>query len=477
MVSSSKIKSVDFYRKIPRDLTEASLSGAGLSILAAFFMIFLFGMELNSYLTLTTTTSVIVDKSPDEDFLRIDFNISFPALSCEFASVDMNDVLGTNRLNVTKTVRKYSIDRNFKSTGPEFLAGPVSKVIKHDDFVEGAYAEGSVSLNAQNFDRISHLHPILVVNFFAPWCSWSNRLRPSWEKAATILRERYDPEMDGRILLGKVDCTEESELCRRNHIQGYPSIRIFRKGSDVRDEHGHHEHEAYYGDRDTDSLVTTMEELAASVSSQSQKLALEDKSGKISDKKPAPVTGGCRVEGFVRVKKVPGNLVISARSGAHSFDASQMNMSHVVTNLSFGKKITPKVMSDINRVLPYIGRSHNKLHNQAYITHRGDSNITIEHYLQIVKTEVMTRAYKIVEDYEYTAHSSLVNSPAIPAAKFHLELSPLQVLIEEKPKSFSHFLTNLCAIIGGVFTVAGILDSILHNTLRLIKKVELGKNF
>lgn len=477
MVSTTKIKSVDFYRKIPRDLTEASLSGAGLSILAAFFMIFLFGMELNSYLTVTTTTSVIVDKSPDEDFLRIDFNISFPALSCEFASVDMNDVLGTNRLNVTKTVRKYSIDRNFRSTGHEFLSGPVSKVIKHDDLVEGVYSEGSVSLNAHNFDKISHLHPILVVNFFAPWCSWSNRLRPSWEKAAKIMRERYDPEMDGRILLGKVDCTEENELCRRNHIQGYPSIRIFRKGSDVRDEHGHHDHEAYYGDRDTDSLVTTMEELAASVSLESQKLALEDKSEKVSDKKRAPVTGGCRVEGFVRVKKVPGNLVISARSGAHSFDASQMNMSHVITNLSFGKKITPKVMSDINRVLPYIGQSHNKLHNQAYITHGGDSNITIEHYLQIVKTEVMTRAYKIVEDYEYTAHSSLVNSPAVPAAKFHLDLSPLQVLIEEKPKSFSHFLTNLCAIIGGVFTVAGILDSILHNTLRLIKKVELGKNF
>lgn len=28
-----------------------------------------------------------------------------------------------------------------------------------------------------------------------------------------------------------------------------------------------------------------------------------------------------------------------------------------------------------------------------------------------------------------------------------------------------------------VFQVAGILDSILHNTIRMIKKVELGKNF
>lgn len=33
-----------WHRKIPRDLTEASLSGAGLSILAALAMVFLFGM-------------------------------------------------------------------------------------------------------------------------------------------------------------------------------------------------------------------------------------------------------------------------------------------------------------------------------------------------------------------------------------------------------------------------------------------------
>ena len=51
----------------------------------------------------------------------------------------------------------------------------------------------------------------------------------------------------------------------------------------------------------------------------------------------------------------------------------------------------------------------------------------IEHYLQVVKTEVMTRSYKIVEEYEYTAHSSLAHSLNIPVAKFHFELSPMQV--------------------------------------------------
>ncbi|KAI4333822.1 hypothetical protein L6164_018583 [Bauhinia variegata] len=480
MITTGKIKSVDFYRKIPRDLTEASLSGAGLSIIAALSMMFLFGMELSNYMSVSTSTSVIVDKSSDGDFLRIDFNISFPALSCEFASVDVSDVLGTNRLNITKTVRKFSIDSNLRSTGSEFHSGPVPTSIKHDDEINEESTEDSVSLTGLNFDKISHQFPILVVNFFAPWCYWSQRLKPSWEKAAKMIRQRYDPEMDGRILLAKVDCTEEVDLCRRNHIQGYPSIRIFRKGSDVREDHGHHDHDSYYGDRDTDSLVKFMEDLVTSLPTVSRKLALGDKSnGTESAKRPAPTSSGCRIEGYVRVKKVPGNLIISALSDAHSFDASQMNMSHVISNLSFGRKISPRVMSDVKRLIPYLGSSHDRLNGRSFINDRDlGANVTIEHYLQIVKTEVITRKdYKLVEEYEYTAHSSLAQSLHIPVAKFHLELSPMQVLITENQKSFSHFITNVCAIIGGVFTVAGILDSILHNTVRMMRKVELGKNF
>ncbi|KAF3320832.1 protein disulfide isomerase-like 5-4-like protein [Carex littledalei] len=447
MLNPSKLKSVDFYRKIPRDLTEASLSGAGLSIVTAFFMMFLFGMELGDYMTVSTTTSVVVDRSTDSEFLRIDFNLSFPALSCEFASVDVGDVLGTNRLNITKTIRKFSIDRNMVVTGSEYHPGHIPHISNIGDVADEEFSDGSVSVTSTNFDVYSHQYPILVVNFFAPWCYWSNRLKPSWEKAAKIIRERYDPEMDGRILLAKVDCTVEADLCRRHHIQGYPSIRIFRKGTDLKDNQGHHDHESYYGERDTDSLVAAMETLVAPIKKESETLALEDKSNKTLTKRPAPLTSGCRIEGFVRVKKVPGNLVISARSNSHSFDSSTMNVSHYVSQLSFGRRLSAEM---------------------------------IEHYLQLVKTEVVTkrasRERKLLEEYEYTAHSSLVHSTHIPVAKFHFEPSPMQVLVTEVPKSFSHFITNLCAIIGGVFTVAGILDSILHNTIRLIKKVELGKH-
>ncbi|KAH1108783.1 hypothetical protein J1N35_012551 [Gossypium stocksii] len=53
----------------------------------------------------------------------------------------------------------------------------------------------------------------------------------------------------------------------------------------------------------------------------------------------------------------------------------------------------------------------------------------IEHYVQVVKTEVVTlkssHESSLIEQYEYTAHSSLAQSVNMPVAKFHLELSPM----------------------------------------------------
>lgn len=51
----------------------------------------------------------------------------------------------------------------------------------------------------------------------------------------------------------------------------------------------------------------------------------------------------------------------------------------------------------------------------------------------------------------------------------------VQILVTEKRKAFYHFITTLCAIVGGVFTVAGIVDGLLHQSVQLAKKIDLGK--
>jgi Thioredoxin len=49
------------------------------------------------------------------------------------------------------------------------------------------------------------------------------------------------------VAWSQVDCTQEPRLCQEHQITGFPSIRVFRKGSDDITMHGVHEHESYRG--------------------------------------------------------------------------------------------------------------------------------------------------------------------------------------------------------------------------------------
>lgn len=61
---------------------------------------------------------------------------------------------------------------------------------------------------------------------------------------------------------------------------------------------------------------------------------------------------------------------------------------------------------------------------------------------------------------------------------FFYDLSPIKVTFKEERRSFLAFLTSACAIVGGVFTVSGIVDSTIWAGQRAVrKKRELGKQF
>lgn len=43
----------------------------------------------------------------------------------------------------------------------------------------------------------------VVVNFYAPWCPWCQRLEPTWEAVTQEVHNKY-PDSDGRIRFAKV---------------------------------------------------------------------------------------------------------------------------------------------------------------------------------------------------------------------------------------------------------------------------------
>jgi hypothetical protein len=62
----------------------------------------------------------------------------------------------------------------------------------------------------------------------------------------------------------------------------------------------------------------------------------------------------------------------------------------------------------------------------------------------------------------------------LPGVFFIYDISPIMVKFTEKRPSLSYFLTSLCAIVGGVFTVAGIIDGILYEGGSMLSRGKSG---
>lgn len=58
---------------------------------------------------------------------------------------------------------------------------------------------------------------------------------------------------------------------------------------------------------------------------------------------------------------------------------------------------------------------------------------------------------------------------------FNFEFSPITENIHQNKQGFVEFLINICAIIGGVYTIAGVVDSMIHKSVSMVFKSRIGK--
>lgn len=67
------------------------------------------------------------------------------------------------------------------------------------------------------------------VLFYAPWCGHCKRTMPAYEE----LSEKYN-EKEGmeKVAIAMVDCTEHTEVCSEQGVNGYPTIKYFEKTAD-----------------------------------------------------------------------------------------------------------------------------------------------------------------------------------------------------------------------------------------------------
>ncbi|EGW29868.1 uncharacterized protein SPAPADRAFT_63488 [Spathaspora passalidarum NRRL Y-27907] len=103
-----------------------------------------------------------------------------------------------------------------------------------------------VKLAASNFTSFLEANPLVLTEFFAPWCGYCKMLGPEFSKAADSLNATHP-----NIKLAQVDCVSDESICRDHGIRGYPTLKVIRDGESQAGED-------YAGPRDAQGIADYM---------------------------------------------------------------------------------------------------------------------------------------------------------------------------------------------------------------------------
>ncbi|KAJ3238486.1 Endoplasmic reticulum-Golgi intermediate compartment protein 3 [Chytriomyces hyalinus] len=194
-----------------------------------------------------------------------------------------------------------------------------------------------------------------------------------------------------------------------------------------------------------------------------------------SDKIKEQENEGCNISGHIEVNKVAGNFHFAPgksfqQGGMHVHDlaafgraGAQYDFSHTIHSLSFG---------------PYASEVKNPLDDHSKKASKG--HYMYQYFIKVVSTKLvyLNGTGFNTNQIAVTEHERDLGLPGsgLPGVFFNFDISPMLVTYTQYKKPFSHFLTDVCAVVGGVFTVAGIIDSLIYTAEKNLKrKVDLGK--
>uniref|UniRef100_A0A7S1CC96 Endoplasmic reticulum vesicle transporter C-terminal domain-containing protein n=1 Tax=Bicosoecida sp. CB-2014 TaxID=1486930 RepID=A0A7S1CC96_9STRA len=184
---------------------------------------------------------------------------------------------------------------------------------------------------------------------------------------------------------------------------------------------------------------------------------------------------GCVVAGTATVRKVAGLINIEAGAAAQipgfrrDGDTAALNTSHVIRKLSFGDPFPGMVEA--------LG---------GFTSPPRDKPARYQYFIQAVPTVYEPLRGARIASHQYSATKFVTDVEAPDANDFEaimmgggvqpagvyfkFEFSPVMVRVVETKRTVLQFLTSICAIVGGVFTVAGMVDATAHRTSEFVKK-------
>ncbi|KAK8056285.1 hypothetical protein PG993_001512 [Apiospora rasikravindrae] len=430
MAAKSRFTRLDAFTKTVEDARIRTTSGGIVTIVSLIVVLYLAWGEWADYRRVVIHPELVVDKGRGER-MEIHMNITFPKIPCELLTLDVMDVSGEQQHGVMHGVNKVRLQ-------PAQQGGGVIDV--------KALALHSADEAAQHLDP-DYCGPC----YGAP--APSNAAKAGCCSTCDEVREAY---AQASWAFGR---GENVEQCEREHY--------------------------------------------------SEKLEEQRREG-------------CRIEGGLRVNKVIGNFHFApgrsfSNMNMHVHDLKNYwddpagighSFEHTIHHLRFGPQLPEDIAKKSVKNIPWTNHHLNPLDGVKQSTE--DPNFNFMYFVKVVPTSYLPLGWKqssqrnddgtwlgnlgqafdgSLETHQYsvTSHKrSLAGGDdaaeghkerkhaqgGIPGVFFSYDISPMKVVNrEERVKTFSGFLTGICAVIGGTLTVAAAVDRGVYEGATRLKKL------
>lgn len=310
--------------------------------------------------------------------------------------------------------------------------------------LDADWSSSSDQFKHDDFQAVIDAHDFTMVNFYADWCPHCRNFAGTWmkfeesiNKGDVAIKDADGAAANVRIL--KINCVDFEETCQKQRVGGFPTIRLYRRGS----KEG--EFQEYQGPRN----MVSLQDFAR------QKVAMRhlhtgaDYHDIFSE--------GCRVSGHLEVARVPGTVHFQAvHPKEKNLNLAFTNVSHSVHHFSFGEAPRRSISA-----LPADFKRHvNPLDGKNFVADK--FHMAPQHYIKVVHTRFEGMVGNI-KSYQQTHQWSVrtIARKTVPQAKFSYDLAPVEVIIEKGQRRWYDFLTSILGIIGGAYSSIALTHGLL----------------
>lgn len=183
---------------------------------------------------------------------------------------------------------------------------------------------------------------------------------------------------------------------------------------------------------------------------------------------------GCLIDGFVEVNKVPGNIHISYHAfrnvwenlvESHKEEYKKLKLWHKINHLSFGDKNIPA--NELNSFGIY---PHSDMPNFITLDNKQPN---FDYYVKIVPHLLRNDAENstwLNHQFSLSFQNRRSEDSEMAMIMINYEMSEVTTLLTKKKNSFTQFLIDICAIVGGIFVISSIINRIILNIFDLSEK-------